>query len=328
MTARAEGTRSDPGTTRPRLVVVNPASSSGRTAVRWQSIEADLRAQGVLTDVRLTEHPGHAIDIVRSFVRGGGRDVIVLGGDGSVNEAVAGCVDEEGSLLAQDITLAVIHQGTGGDFARGIGIPRDTDTAIDIAAHGDLRPCDLGVARYVDDQGADRVRAFVSCANVGMGADVVARVTGNLKRLGDSAAFGIAAVWSLLTNGPRPVRITVGDDHVELDIVDILVANNRYVGGGMFVAPDAQIDDGLLDAVIISRVSRARLLMTFPKIYRGTHINDPLVRVRRSAQLSIDSLSTPQGVVLDGELVGHTPVQFSVLPGALKVRVCRTATIT
>jgi diacylglycerol kinase family enzyme len=111
----------------------------------------------------------------------------------------------------------------------------------------------------------------------------------------------------------------------ELDIVDVSVCNNRYMGGGMLVAPDAQLDDGLLDVVIIGGAGRVRLIRTFPKIYSGRHVDDPLVRVERTARLEVDvpEGAQPQGVVLDGELVGRTPATWHVLPDAIGVRVPR-----
>lgn len=305
------------------LVVVNPASSSGRTAARWPGIEQQLRSLGVPVAAELTEGVGDAIRIARDFVRAGGRDIVVLGGDGTIGEVVAGCVDESGHhMLADDITLAVVHQGTGGDFAHGLGIPKENlAAALEIAANGVQRVVDVAVATFVGPEGQLQVRGFASCANVGMGAEVVRKVTGRLKRVGDTAAFAIATVGCLLRNRPRHVTLTLDGVAHELDIVDIVMANNRFMGGGMLVAPDAQLDDGLLDVVVISAAGRLKLIRTFPKIYKGTHVDEPIVRVTRTREVRVDAAGAGQGVVLDGEPVGHTPARFHVLPGALRVRV-------
>jgi YegS/Rv2252/BmrU family lipid kinase len=321
-----------------RAAVVNPASSSGRTARRWRSIVAALEAGGGdPIEVQLTRGPGDAIDIVRRLVADGCRDIVVLGGDGTLGEVVAGCVRPDGSgMLRDDLELSVIHQGTGGDLARGLGIPKDEQGAIATAIGGGLRRIDVGVATYDADPGIDadadelpdgrRSRGFVSTANVGMAADVVQQVTGRLKRLGNNGAFAAATVGCLARNRPRPVVLSSPTGlAASLDVVDIDVCNNRFMGGGMLVAPDASIDDGLLDVVVIAAAGRLRLIRTFPKIYSGRHVDDPLVRVERTSELTVAARdgAGQQGVVLDGELVGRTPATFRAIPSAIGVRVPR-----
>jgi YegS/Rv2252/BmrU family lipid kinase len=312
-----------------RAVIVNPASSSGRTAARWRRVVAELEAGGEQFEVQLTQGPGDAITMVRRLLADGIRGFVVLGGDGTLGEVVAGCVREDGSgPLHDDIELSVIHQGTGGDLAKGLGIPKDEAGAIACALGGTPRRIDVGAARFVDPSGLEQVRGFVSSANVGMAADVVQQVTGRLKRLGNNGSFAVATVRCLTRNRPRYVRITSRDGlDVQLGIVDIDVCNNRFMGGGMLVAPDAQIDDGEFDVVIISAAGRARLLRTFPKIYSGRHVLDPLVRVERTGELRVE-VPAPgaqqEGVVLDGELVGVTPATFTNLARAISVRVPRS----
>jgi len=307
---------------------VNPASAGGRTAGRWQGIVSQLREHEVACEVAVTKQPGDATQLTREWLGAGGIELVILGGDGTVNEVAAGCLHEDGtSAAAAGITWSVIHQGTGGDFARGLGIPRDTAGAIAVAAGTATRAVDLGVATFVGADGAEHVRGWVSCCNVGMGADVVARVTGRYKRLGDSAGFAAGTVATFARHRPRRVRISLdGVVPHPARITEITAANNRYMGGGMLVAPDALLDDGLLDVVTIAAGSRLRLLGAFPKIYRGTHVDHPLVSIERARRLYVahEADEQPQGVVLDGELVGHTPAQFRLLERALLVRVPRT----
>jgi len=308
-----------------RAVIVNPASASGRTEQRWRRIVASLSAGGEEFDVLLTTGPGHAIELTRAAIEGGARGLVVLGGDGTVGEVVAGCLYPDGSgPLADDLELSIIHQGTGGDFARGLDIPKDEAGAVEVARSGATRRVDVGVARYTDATGATVVRGFANCANVGMAAEVVQQVTGRLKRLGNSAGFAVATVGCLTRNRARPVRIRTGEGmDTTVGVVDIAVSNTRYMGGGMLVAPDAQLDDGLFDVVVIGAAARMRLLRTFPKIYSGKHVTDSLVRVERTASITIEGVDDPraEGVVLDGEPLGTTPATFAVLPSAIGVRV-------
>lgn len=321
---------------RRRLVIVNPASGSGKTRKKWPALKQQLieRAANLASDddgaeiatleFYETTGPNDATVAVRTFIAGGGRSIIVCGGDGTLNEVVDGCV-VDGAVSAPDIDIAVVHQGTGGDVARGLDIPKERNAALDVAFGSAVQRCDLGYATYSTPDG-EASRAFISCVNVGMGADVVQRATGRVKKLGDTASFAVAAVSHLVTNKPRAVQVTrttgSGETRTDsLEIVDIMIANNRYVGGGMLVAPQAVIDDGLLDLVMINTAGTFKLIRTFPQIYSGKHIHDPLVRCETVTEVEVTTPAAPQGVVLDGELVGSTPVRISVIPNALDLHV-------
>ena len=310
--------------TAPVRAIINPASASGRTRDRWPGIIDSLRARGVNVEPTLTHGPGHATQLAREYVDGGGRSLIILGGDGTVGETVAGLVSHDGTgMIAEGVTISVIHQGTGGDFARGLGIPRETDAAVQVAASGSVRQIDVPVATMRElDSDATTVRAFANLANIGMGADVVRQVTGRLKKIGNSGAFLVSALHQLMRNRPRPVHVVAaGHDH-HLEIVDVMVANNRYMGGGMLPAPEALLDDGELDVIMINAVSRLKLASKMPKLYKGTHLTDPITRWFRSPAVALDTPgNSPQGVVLDGELAGRTPASFHVLARTLGVRV-------
>ncbi|MCW2950372.1 MAG: uncharacterized protein JWN41_1385 [Thermoleophilia bacterium] len=255
----------------------------------------------------------------------GVRDLIVLGGDGTIGEVVAGCIEHDGHSMTADVSLACIHQGTGGDFVRALGIPHAQAAAVHTAISGRLRPVDIGVARYIDAHtGAPVTRGFVNVANVGMAAEVVTRDSGSWKRIGRRASFTVATIACLVMNRPRRVRVVTdcGFDK-QLAIVDIAIANGTFMGGGMAVAPDAQLDDGELDVIVIGAARRWSLLRVFPRIYSGRHVTHPLVDVVRTRRVHVitEDAAMPEGVVLDGELVGHTPAEFAVLPSAIRVRV-------
>ena len=306
------------------LVIVNPASGSGRTRGRWAALAGELATMGVDAQVALTSGPSDATRLTRDFVRAGGREVIVFGGDGTIGETVAGFVDERGEgMLAEDITLGIVHQGTGGDMVRGLGIPRGARAALQTICSGTTREIDLGIARYRSRFGdGEEVRAFATNANVGMGADVVEQVTGRLKKFGSSAAFAIASVNAILKVQPKRM-IFEGErsGRRELDVLEVMIGNNRYMGGGMMATPDALVDDGELDVVAVTAAGKMKLVSTFPKIYKGAHLGEAIVTTMREPSFTIDMPDDPQGVVLDGELVGRTPVHFRVLHRAFRVRV-------
>lgn len=319
-----------------RAFVVNPASGGGRTADRWRQVVADLERRGDARSLRVavTARRSGAIDLTRALVEEGFRRFVVMGGDGTIGEVVAGCALADGSgMAAPDIELAIVHAGTGGDVVRGLGIPRDEAGAIETAVSGTPRRLDVGMARFIPTDGVRgdvregaplEHRAFLSTANVGVSADVVRRADGALKQLGRSGAFAVATVAGLARNDPREVCFSLdGGEAEHRSLVDLAICNNRFLGGGMQMAPDAAFDDGLFDVVSITWARRMRLLRAFPKIYSGRHITDPLVRVDRATSVDVE---TPDGaplqrVVLDGELVGTTPARFGVLPRAIDVLV-------
>ncbi|MEO6866544.1 MAG: diacylglycerol kinase family protein [Gaiellales bacterium] len=328
-----------------RAVIVNPASECGRTALRWRRIVGALDDGGASFEVELTSGPGDAISLTRKLIADGASEITVLGGDGTVGEVVAGCIRPDGSgMLHDDLVLNVIHQGTGGDFARGMCIPKDELGAIRTAREGLPTRIDVGVARYTAatlvagtapvaadlDADGQHVRGFASVANIGMAADVVERVDGPMKRFGKNGSFALATVACLIRNRPRPVRVvtTEGVDSM-MNIVDIDVCNNRFMGGGMLVAPGARADDGLFDVILISAARRLKLIRTFPKIYSGRHIHDPLVRVEQSRKITIETApgDPVQRIVLDGELTGTTPATFEVIPAALSIRLPRDGSL-
>jgi diacylglycerol kinase (ATP) len=309
-----------------RAVIINPAAGGGRTDRRWRRIVDALGAHGEQFEVELTSCEGDAIGVTRRLVEDGVRSFVVLGGDGTVGEVVAGCVRADGSgMVEPDVELSIVHQGTGGDVARGLGIPKDEANAIEVARSGARRRIDVGVAHFPGEGAgtAGSTRGFLSCANVGMSAEVVELVTGRLKRLGKQGAFAAATMRCLARNRPRPLLIrTAEGGSFDRDVV-VMAANNQYLGGGMLAAPDALWDDGAFDLVMIAAARRTRLMRAFPRIYSGRHLTLPEVQVERTGSVTLGTPdpARPERVVLDGELVGRTPVTFTVLPRALAVRV-------
>ncbi|MBC7460728.1 MAG: diacylglycerol kinase family lipid kinase [Thermoleophilia bacterium] len=311
-----------------RGVIVNPASGGGRTRDRWHRIVHALETGvgGAPVEVVLTRRAGHATELARAMVSDGVRDIVVLGGDGTIGEVVAGLVRTDGSgMVDATVRVAIIHQGTGGDLVRGLDIPTDTTAAVDVALNGVPRIIDVGVARY-SVAGSDQrvVRGFVTCANVGMAHEVVTRVTGRLKRLGRRGAFTVATLACLAHNHPRWAHVTT-DEGIDEDVAltDIILSNNRFMGGGMLVAPDALLDDGLFDLVMIGAARRSHLMRVFPRIYAGGHVRDHAVRIERTRHVEIATVPgrAPEGVVLDGEPLGQTPASFTMIPAALQVLV-------
>ena len=240
---------------------------------------------------------------------------MAVGGDGTINDVVNGLVG------ADTAELAIIPRGTGGDLVRTFGIPSKLDDAVRVALEGATRTIDLGRASYRAWSGETEESYFANIASAGM-SGAVAKRTNEATRapLGGKAAY----LWSTIAVFARwrnaEVRVTVDGETRSGPMFDVIVANARYLAGGMKICPDAEPDDGLFDVLLIGDITKLDLALTLPKIYRGTHLPHPKAELLRGASVEIES-AQPLPVELDGEQPGTTPVRFDVVPKALRLRV-------
>jgi diacylglycerol kinase (ATP) len=231
-----------------------------------------------------------------------------------VNEIVNGIAGLEG------VELAIVHRGTGGDFVRTFGIPHRLEDALDVVRDGTARDVDLGRATLRTWAGKEGTTWFANIASAGMSGAVAKRVNETGKALGGkvSYAWSTFAVFSGWQNAQ--ITVTVDDEERSGPMYDVMVANGRYLGGGMKMCPDADPGDGLFDVLLIGDISKRDLVLTLPKIYRGTHLPHPKAELLRGKKATVDAtIALP--VQLDGEQPGTTPATFEVVPNALRLRV-------
>jgi diacylglycerol kinase (ATP) len=238
-----------------------------------------------------------------------------VGGDGTLNEVVNG-------IAGTDTTaeVAVLAAGTGQDFGRTHGIPTDFDDAVRVALQGTARAVDLGRVVYRDASDAEAVRWFANVGSAGMSGAVARRANGMSKRMGGRATFFYALAREFFAWQNTEVTVTLDDAERRGAMHDVIVANGRWHGGGMKLAPDASPDDGLFDVVLIGDVTKLDFATTAPKLYSGRHVGHPRVEVLRSASVTVDA-AAPLPLELEGEQVGTTPATFTVVPRALRLRV-------
>jgi diacylglycerol kinase (ATP) len=234
----------------------------------------------------------------------------VIGGDGTVNEVVNG-------VAATDAELAVLPGGTGQDFGRTHGIPSRFDDAVRVALDDETRTIDLGRVELGDGTS----RFFANVGSAGMSGAVARRANSMTKALGGRATFFYALTREFLAW--QNTRVTVeleGGIRREGRIHDVIVANGRYHGGGMKLAPEAEQDDGSFDVVLIGDVSKLDFVTTAPKLYSGRYLSHPKVELLRSPTVAVDA-AEPLPLEVDGEPIGTTPARFEVVPSALRLRV-------
>ncbi len=222
---------------------------------------------------------------------------------------------------AGEVELAIVPRGTGGDFVRSFGIPARLEDAIRVATEGRSRAIDVGRASYRSWAGGQSHSHFANVASVGM-SGAVAKRTNEATRapLGGKAAYlwSTVAVFARWRNGE--IRVSVDDEIRGGPMYDVIVANCRFLAGGMKIAPDAEPDDGAFDVLLIGDVTKLDLIATLPRIYRGTHLPHPKAELLRGAVVTVES-DEPLPIQLDGEQPGTTPVRFDVVPAALRLRV-------
>jgi YegS/Rv2252/BmrU family lipid kinase len=301
------------------LFVVNPAAGGGAARRRWPGLETYARSLGIAPDVVFTDGPGHATAIVRDAVSDGRRLIAVVGGDGTVNEAVNGFFDADGTPVGRETELAIVAVGTGRDTIRTYGIPKRADEALRLVANGRSRLVDVGWAEFTTDGGAPGRRAFINAGSCGMTGQVAERATHTTRRLGGTAAFMWATVTTFVAWKNVPLEVEIDDERLDLVGNNAIVANGCYLGGGMRLCPDAKPDDGLLDVLVWGDVTKLDLARTLHKLYRGTHVDHPKATMRKAHRVSVRS-TEPLPLELDGEQPGQAPVTFTVLPGSLRLR--------
>jgi YegS/Rv2252/BmrU family lipid kinase len=217
--------------------------------------------------------------------------------------------------------VATIPLGTGMDFGRTYGIPSKFDDAVRTIVTGTARTIDVGRVSYRTWDGHDAERYVANVGSVGMSAAVAQRANGMSKALGGKATFFYALVRVFLEWQNTIVRVELeGGETREARMHDVIVANGRWHGGAMKLAPDAEPDDGLFDVVLIGDINKRDFVTTSPKIYKGTYLAHPKVDLVRAKSLTVDAPERLP-IELDGEQVGTTPARFEIVPAALRVRV-------
>ena len=246
----------------------------------------------------------------------GATRLVVVGGDGSVNEVVNGLATADG------VELAVIPRGTGWDFVRTFGIPRDLDEAIDVALTGATRDIDVGIVSYRTWSGSDATRRFANVASAGISGAIARRANESSKALGGKISYYWATLSVFLGWQTGELRVTVDDESRSGRMIDAMICNGRYLGGGMMMCPDAEPDDGVFDVLLIGDVTKRDLAFVLPKTYRGKHLPHPRLELLRGRVVTVDA-DERLPIELDGEQPGTTPARFEIAPRALRLRVPR-----
>jgi YegS/Rv2252/BmrU family lipid kinase len=298
--------------------VVNPNAAMGAAGKQWPQIEAVAKDRLGPFSSYLTIGPGDATRFTRQALLEGAEVIVCVGGDGSLNEVVNGFFGDEGKVQPEAM-LGFIPVGTGCDFTKTTPIPKDINKALDIIVDGYIRPIDVGRLSFRDHDGRPASRYFDNVASFGLGGEVDERVNRTTKMFGGFISFIWATLISLLLYDKKRIRVKVDDEFDETVVTwNVAIANGQYHGGGMWIAPDAKVDDGLFHVTVIGDLSLPEVFWHLPKLYNGKLFE--LEKVRSLVGKRVEAYSEQQVLLdVDGEQPGQLPVTIELLPGALRL---------
>lgn len=289
----------------PLALIHNPASGRGTSTRRLAEAERLLRHAGFEWTSLTSSRSGEAIQLSRQAALAGAEVVVACGGDGTVSQVAQG-------LLGTGASLGVLPLGTGNDFARHLGLQR-LESAVDALSRNEHRRIDAVAWRTDADSGH-----LINVGGCGFDAVVAERVNRGFRGLRGTSAYVAAVMATLASYQATEIHLEVDGASFSVRAMLCAIANASSYGGGMRIAPTADLADGWLDCIVIGEVSRMEFLRTFPRVFRGDHLTHPAVTALRGKRIRIDAArSLP--LLCDGELTGSTPVVFEVEPSALSV---------
>jgi len=304
------------------LIIINPNAAGGQAGAVFKKIEDRLvKVLGEFI-VAVTKRPEEVAEHLDTAAAAGINRLIAIGGDGT-NHAVVNAVAKRPDL---DLTFGSLPVGTGRDWARSLGIPSDPEAAVEWLSRAQAVPCDLGKVEYVDTRqgGQKATRTFLNIASAGVSGEVDARV--NRSRRRTSLTFLRATIATLFQY--KPQRITVNCDGKTFysgSCYLVAVANGRCFGRGMWIAPQAMINDGKFDVVLVEGMPRLRILIALQTVFSGKHLKRSDVHHLQAAEVQVHSEDGPLSIDLDGEEAQGQDLRFTVQPGAIKVLVDPTS---
>jgi diacylglycerol kinase (ATP) len=302
-------------------VIVNPEAGSCSVRRDWPRIIKELQKAGLSFDYELTEYRGQAIDIASRAINNGYNYLVAVGGDGTVNEVANGILRSKNSL---NVILGIVSAGTASALSFSLNAADDCkDINTDSFQHGQGRASiDVGVVQC-QYQGKLIERYFLNEASTGFSAEIVDAWESLPIRFGKKVNFAlrtVAGYKSLATHRNKNVRLSVGNEVESIPICTVIVSNGRYCANKMLIAPRASFNDGLLNAIIVSNISKFKLLRIVPTLYTGSHVKYPEIREKKTEFIKIES-DEHLLVEADGDIIGECPASFWVKPLALTVAI-------
>jgi diacylglycerol kinase (ATP) len=299
------------------IVIANPMARHGFVGDNWPELSAKIRDALGPVELQLTDSRGDGLRIGQEAMARGARTVISFGGDGTHSEIVDAIMQSE---LNKEVSMGILHAGTGGDFRRMIPGAEELESACGVIRNKPAVPIDIGWVQYVHDEGHTEGRFFLNITSMGMGGLVDRHVAASKSKSSGKAKYFKAVLRANMQYKPARIRLTIdGKDEGEHDISNICVCNGRWAGGSMMFAPEARLADGMFDVILIRATSTLRGLPVMAGLYKGTHVRSPLVTTYRGQHVKVDMLENTAWMDIDGEAPGVGPAEFRIHEQALRV---------
>lgn len=300
--------------------IVNPMSSNGKTGKRWPSYRKRFKKAGLNLHIKETHYPGHAVTLTKTGLNQGYKTIMAVGGDGTVNEVVNGFFDK-GKLIDEEAVLLIFSQGTGSDYVKSLGLDKKIETVIDVYNRYEKKRVDLGKIKYNTFDRKEIERYFVNTADVGIGGETVEYVNRASKLMGGIFTYLFGAIRTLIKYDNKIMKIEVDKKIVKDGLTNsVMVSLGKYFAGGMPIAPEAEIDDGYFDILVLGDFSKTETLLNLYRAYQGTHLDYPKIDYLKGKQVKIDSKERVL-IDIDGESAGMLPAEFTILKESFPVLV-------
>ncbi|MCS6963574.1 diacylglycerol/lipid kinase family protein [Thermoflexus sp.] len=298
----------------PWWVIVNPVAGNGRTGRRWGGLEARLRVEGIRMEVVFTQEPGHATLLAQQGLEAGFTTIVGVGGDGTLHEILNGLPLENPERM-RTIRLGMLPLGTGSDFVRTFGLPRDPIAAALRVREG--RACLVDVGQVTCQRAGETItRYFINAAGLGFDGEVADRTNRGIKAFGAIGTYLLYLFLTLILYQNKTVTIRFDGEERSGRMNSVLVCNGRYFGGGMFIAPRAEVDDGWFDVILLGDLGKGEIVRNLHRVYRGTHLDHPKITWQRAKEIHVEAKER-MFLQAEGELIGEAPATFRILPRAL-----------
>lgn len=282
--------------------IVNPVAGAGKSAKLFEAIRKELDRRSIRYDYSISAYPGHAVDLALDALKKKCGQIVAVGGDGTVKEVA-------GALCGHDAVMGILPFGTGNDLARALNLPRDPLPALEVILAGNVRRMDAG---FVNGS------FFANVAGIGFDVDVLANTEKFKKRLNGMLPYMLGLFQALARLKPLDMELETEEGMTRMQGLMVAVANGTHFGGGMNVAPEADLFDGYFDICAVERVSVPMFLRLLPSFVKGKHISKRPVRYFRAKKITV-RVKGEATVELDGELSETTPAMFTMAPGAIQM---------
>lgn len=300
--------------------IINPNSAGGSTMRKWPITCEKLERLIGEFDYEFTNAEGVATLLAYEAVKKGYNQIVSVGGDGTLHEILQGIFDK-GVLINPEIALGALPIGAYTDFTRSLNFSNDLDEAINRMASNKTINIDIGKASYINHNGKKESRYFINMGEVGLGGSVADKANHYPKVFGTFVTYLVSSILAFSSYKSKKIKVLVDGNQnagcIEDNVVSVFVANGKYFGGGMLVAPDANVKDGLFDVIVVNSMSKWELLGALPKLYSGKLSKLSGVKSFKAKNIKIESAEEVL-VNLDGEQPGIISVEFNLLPKAIR----------